>query len=55
VIREFIQEVKTKGSGWVDYMWARPGETKLVKKTAFVKGVAFKGDLLVVGSGVYIE
>jgi signal transduction histidine kinase len=54
-IREFIQAVKTKGSGWVDYIWARPGETTLVKKTAFVKGLTFNGDFLVVGSGVYIE
>lgn len=55
LIREFIQQVKTKGSGWVDYIWARPGEITPIKKSAFVKGLNLNGDLLIVGSGVYLE
>lgn len=55
LIREFINTVKTNGSGWVDYFWARPGQTESVKKTAYVKGMTLNGTLLVVGSGFYLE
>ena len=30
-VREFIETAK-KGSGWVDYMWPKPGEKKPAKK-----------------------
>ena len=36
-VREFIETAK-KGSGWVDYMWPKPGEKKPAKKLAISRG-----------------
>lgn len=53
-IREMIEVVREKGSGWVDYMWPQPGDSASTLKTAYV-GKAMMGDQpLVVGSGVYL-
>ena len=42
-----------KGSGWVDYMWPKPGEKKPSPKISFVKQVKHGDDIFVVGSGTY--
>jgi methyl-accepting chemotaxis protein len=34
-----IQTAETKGSGWVDYMFPKPGQTKPSQKWAYVKAV----------------
>lgn len=42
------------GRGWVEYMWARPGETTPVRKSVYVVAVtAPDGKRYVVGSGGY--
>lgn len=42
------------GRGWVEYMWARPGETTPVRKSVYVVAVtAPDGTRYVVGSGGY--
>ena len=33
-IKEFIETVTTKGSGWVDYMWPKPGRAASAQKIA---------------------
>ena len=33
-----IDIVKSKGEGFVDYMWPQPGAEKPVPKVSFVKG-----------------
>lgn len=46
--------VKEKGSGWVSYMWPKPGSKGLVKKISYVKGVkSADGIDLVLGCGIY--
>jgi signal transduction histidine kinase len=55
LFREMIEVAKSKGSGWVDYMWPRPGEAKLQKKHSFVKAVKVNNELLIVGSGIYLD
>ena len=50
-----IQTAETKGSGWVDYMFAKPGQTKPSQKWAFVKAVKIDGVLGLVASGFYPE
>jgi methyl-accepting chemotaxis protein len=50
---EFVQVVKTSGSGYVDYLWAKPGSTEPVGKRSYVQGFAPWGWVL--GSGVYID
>ena len=45
--------VRTKGAGWVDYMWPRPGQTDPVRKWSYVKGVKVEGVPAYVGAGFY--
>jgi cytochrome c len=41
-------------SGWVDYVWARPGETTPVAKSSYVRRVVGSdGKVYIVGSGGY--
>jgi len=35
-VKEYIEIVKGKGSGWVNYKWPKPGEEKLSDKTTYV-------------------
>ena len=45
---------KTKGGGWVDYMWPRPGTDKPVAKNTFVTSAkAPNGKTYVIGAGGY--
>jgi cytochrome c len=48
---EFVKVAKEKGSGWVDYMWPKPGEKKPSPKTSYVERVP--GENLYFGCGVY--
>jgi signal transduction histidine kinase len=41
--REMIQLVQTRGSGWSDYMWPKPGESVSTQKSAYVSR-AMMGD-----------
>ncbi len=44
---------KTKGSGWVIYMWPKPGVKTPSQKVSYVKLVKVEGEDLVLGCGVY--
>ncbi|MHB8950883.1 MAG: methyl-accepting chemotaxis protein [Rhodoferax sp.] len=50
---EFVNTVKASGSGFVFYMWPKPGSEQAVQKVSFVKGFAPWG--WVIGSGVYVD
>lgn len=50
---EFVQAAKPGGSGFVDYMWPKPGAANPVPKVSFVKEFAPWG--WIVGSGVYVD
>jgi cytochrome c len=52
---EFITMAETKGSGWVDYMFPKPGQTQASRKWAFVKAVKVDGVSGLVASGFYPE
>ena len=52
---EFLNVVQTKGSGWVDYMFPKPGETKPSRKWTYVKAVSFDGTPGLIGAGFYPE
>jgi len=45
--------VQAKGSGWVDYMWPKPGEKTPSLKVSYVKLVKVEGEEFVVGCGIY--
>ena len=56
LIREFIKTAKTKGSGWVDYWWPKPGDDKPSRKMSYIKKAKMpNGDIVIVGSGIYVE
>lgn len=48
---EMVDVVKTSGSGFVYYMWPKPGSDTPVEKVSYVKG--FKPWGWIIGSGVY--
>jgi methyl-accepting chemotaxis protein len=50
---EFNNTVKTKGSGFVDYLWPKPGSEEGVPKISFVMGFEPWGWVL--GSGIYLD
>jgi cytochrome c len=52
-MRDFVATAK-KGSGWVDYMWPKPGEKTPAKKQSYIKRAKMPdGEMVLVGSGVY--
>ena len=53
IFAEFIKTVKEKGSGWIDYMWPKPGEKYPSRKISYVKSCKIDGEEMVVGCGVY--
>ena len=50
---EVIKTAETKGSGWVDYMFPKPGQTEASQKWAYVKKVTIDGVPGLVASGFY--
>lgn len=50
---EFVDVARTKGEGLVDYQWPKPGSTRPVDKTSYVK--LFKPWGWIVGTGVYTD
>ncbi|MDX5438704.1 MAG: cache domain-containing protein [Pontibacter sp.] len=51
--REIIKKVQTADSGWVDYMWPKPGESVPSQKSAYVRKAMLDGKPVAVGAGVY--
>ncbi|MCP5268652.1 MAG: methyl-accepting chemotaxis protein [Zoogloeaceae bacterium] len=50
---EFNKVVKAQGSGFVDYLWPKPGQDAPAPKLSFVKGFEPWG--WVIGTGIYID
>ena len=50
---EIIKTAETKGSGWVDYMFPKPGQAEPSQKWAYVKKVTMDGVPGLVASGFY--
>ncbi len=50
---EIIKTAETMGSGWVDYMFPKPGQTEPSQKWAYVKKVTMDGVSGLVASGFY--
>lgn len=49
----FADKVKNENSGFVNYLWPKPGASKPVRKVSFVKGFEPWG--WIVGSGIYLD
>ena len=54
LIREMLGVAQATGSGWVDYMWPKPGESVSTQKSAYVKKAKLGDKWLLVGCGVYL-
>jgi cytochrome c len=52
---EFVKVVQSKGSGWVDYMFPKPGQTQPSQKWSYVKAVKVDGVPALIGAGFYPE
>lgn len=48
-VKSYIELVKSKGSGWVDYKWINPSNSAIQTKSTYVEKV----DDLIVGCGIY--
>jgi signal transduction histidine kinase len=54
LVHEMYEVVKTKGSGWVEYMWPKPGESVSTQKSAYVTKAKMGDQWVLVGCGVYL-
>jgi len=48
-----LEMARTKGSGWVDYMFPKPGQTTPSHKWTYVKRVTLDGAPALLGAGFY--
>ena len=54
IIQEMLKVVQTSGSGWVDYMWPKPGDSVSTQKSAYVSKAKMGDQWALVGCGVYL-
>lgn len=54
LIRQMLGVIKTRGAGWVDYSWPKPGESVSTQKSTYVSKAKVGGKTLLVGCGVYL-
>lgn len=52
--REMIRVVSEAGEGWVDYLWQRPGEGGIRRKSAYVQLARVGANRYLVGCGTYL-
>jgi signal transduction histidine kinase len=53
-VREMLEVVQTRESGWVDYMWPRPGDSVSTQKSTYVSRAKLGDRWVVVACGVYL-
>lgn len=54
LIREMYNVVQKNGSGWVEYMWPKPGESIATQKYTYVSKAKLDDKWVMVGSGFYL-
>jgi len=52
---ELMTVAQTKGAGWVNYMFPKPGQSKPTQKWTYVKAVKIDGTPGLIGAGFYPE
>jgi methyl-accepting chemotaxis protein len=53
-IGQLFIKAALNGSGWVEYMWPKPGEKTPSLKITYIKRAQYQNQTYLVGSGVYI-
>jgi signal transduction histidine kinase len=54
-IREMMKTAESTGSGWVDYLWPRPGESVSTRKSTYVRRTTMNDQPVIVACGTYLE
>ena len=55
-VHELIETAKSKGSGWVDYVLPKPGETVPSKKISYARTAKMPdGQTVMIGSGMWAK
>lgn len=54
LVREMLGVAQTRGAGWIDYLWPRPGESASTVKSTYVRTARVGDGWLLVASGVYL-
>jgi signal transduction histidine kinase len=54
LVRDMLGVVQVQGSGWVHYMWPKPGESVSTRKSTYVARAKLGDQWVLVGSGVYL-
>lgn len=54
LVREMLEVVRSADSGWVDYMWPKPGDHASTLKSTWVRRALREGRPVLVGAGVYL-
>jgi signal transduction histidine kinase len=55
MVVEMIEVARRRGSGWVDYMWPKPGENVATQKSTYVSRAILGDRPVIVACGVYLE
>ena len=53
-VREMLKEIQTKDSGWINYMWPRPGDSASTEKSTYFEKANLGNKWLLVAAGVYL-
>ena len=54
LVREMLDVVQTSSSGWVDYMWPKPGDSVSTQKSTYVSKAKIGTKWVMVACGVYL-
>ncbi len=54
-VKDMINQAYNKSSGWVNYMYEKPGTKNLAEKLSYFKKVLIGGNYYIVGSGIYLD
>ena len=55
IVQEQWKLVKTKGEGWIDGLWVKPGTDRATTCRTFVQGVKIKDKAYMVGAAYYLK
>jgi len=55
LVKEMFRTVEEHGSGWVEYLWPKPGQSVSTLKTAYVRKAKMESGWVIVGCGVYLS
>lgn len=55
IVKEYIALALKDGSGWIDYMWPKPGESSPSRKHTYVRKAVHGTETFIVGCGAYLD